>query len=109
MLTGPFQRLPGASEGWASHEALAHEPWLLPITDGAAHVDSASDAVAEAVARASRKLWLVANAFCLALALLIAAESSTGYMLGTHTAGPVANAPAQAPVLTAPVVTASAS
>ena len=94
MLTGPFQRLPGASEGW---NTIAHEPWLLPISDAAAAQEAD---VALAVRRAARPLWIAANGLCLALALLIAAETSTGWMLGESVA-PVAKKTA--------VVTASAS
>lgn len=92
MLTGPFQRLPGSSEGWQS---LAHEPWLLPISDAASA--QASD-VALAVRQAARPLWIAANGLCFALALLLAAETSTGWMSGGH-ATPAPKA----------VVTASAS
>ena len=80
MLTGPFQRLPGSSEGWQS---LAHEPWLLPISDAASA--QASD-VGIAVRQATRPLWIAANALCFALALLLAAETSTGWMSGNHVA-----------------------
>ena len=80
MLTGPFQRLPGSSEGWQS---LVHEPWLLPISDAAS--DPASD-VGLAVRRAARPLWIAANSLCFALALLLAAETSTGWMSAGHVA-----------------------
>ncbi|MCJ2042381.1 hypothetical protein MKK70_03955 [Methylobacterium sp. E-041] len=80
MLTGPFQRLPGSSEGWQS---LAHEPWLLPISDAAS--EQASD-VGIAVRRAARPLWIAANGLCFALALLLAAETSTGWMSGNRVA-----------------------
>lgn len=93
MLTGPFQRLPGSSEGW---NTVAHEPWLLPISDADAAQDSD---VALAVRRAARPLWIAANGLCLALALLIAAETSTGWMSG----GSIA------PTAKKTVVTASAS
>lgn len=93
MLTGPFQRLPGSSEG---RESPAYEPWLLPISDAAAA--QAAD-VALAVRRAARPLWIAANGLCLALALLIAAETSTGWMNGGRVA----------PAAKTVVVTASAS
>ena len=80
MLTGPFQRLPGSSEGWQS---LANEPWLLPISDAASA--PAAD-VGLAVRRAARPLWIAANGLCFALALLLAAETSTGWMSGGHVA-----------------------
>ncbi|GJD44791.1 hypothetical protein AFCDBAGC_2658 [Methylobacterium cerastii] len=83
MLTGPFQRLPGSSEGWQS---LAHEPWLLPISDAASA--QASD-VALAVRRAARPFWIAANGLALALALLLAAETSTGWMNGGQAVAPV--------------------
>lgn len=80
MLTGPFQRLPGSSEGW---NTLAHEPWLLPITDAAS---AAGADVALAVRKAARPFWIAANGLALALALLLAAETSTGWMNGGHVA-----------------------
>jgi len=95
MLNGPFQGLPGSSEGWT-----AHEPWLLPITDGAAAKPIANAASATDLVRvAARPLFIAANGLALALALLLAAETSTGWMGGLHTA----------PVAKAPVITASAS
>ncbi len=93
MLNGPFQGLPGSSEGWTAHEA-----WLLPITDGAAAAQAARSP-ADTVRAASRPLFLAANGLALALALLLAAETSTGWMGGQH----------GAPVAKAPVITASAS
>ncbi len=92
MLNGPFQGL-GSSEGWT-----AHEPWLLPITDGSAKTSGGADA-ADTVRVASRPLFMAANGLALALALLLAAETATGWMGGMHAA----------PVAKAPVVTASAS
>jgi hypothetical protein len=93
MLNGPFQGLPGSSEGWTAHEA-----WLLPITDGAAQAPVA-DTAAETVRAAARPLFIAANGLALALALLLAAETSTGWMGGQR----------GAPVAKAPVITASAS
>ncbi|WP_336489424.1 hypothetical protein [Methylobacterium nigriterrae] len=89
MLTGPFQNL-GSSEGW---NPCAGEPWLLPISDSdAVPADTATDAIAIAVRRASRPLFIAANALCVALGLLIAVESATGWM--SHgPAAPVAKAP----------------
>ncbi|WP_375465010.1 hypothetical protein [uncultured Methylobacterium sp.] len=91
MLTGPFQRLPGSCEGWT---VTAHDPWLLPISDRAAA--PAAD-VALSVRQAARPLWIAANGLCLALALLLAAATSTGWMTG------------HVPAAKATVVTASAS
>ncbi|GJD58385.1 hypothetical protein [Methylobacterium dankookense] len=94
MLNGPFQGL-GSSEGWT-----VQEPWLLPISDGVGTKASESAATAaNAVRTASRPLFMAANGLALALALLLAAETATGWMGGIHTA----------PVAKAPVVTASAS
>ncbi|MGV7034460.1 hypothetical protein [Methylobacterium symbioticum] len=94
MLNGPFQGL-GSSEGWT-----VHEPWLLPITDGAAlKTPDAAPSAADTVRSAARPLFLAANGLALALALLLAAETSTGWMGGTPAA----------PVAKAPVITASAS
>lgn len=93
MLNGPFQGL-GSSEGWT-----VHEPWLLPITDGAGKAADPAPSAADAVRAASRPLFLAANGLALALALLLAAETSTGWMGGARTA----------PVAKAPVITASAS
>jgi hypothetical protein len=94
MLNGPFQGL-GSSEGWT-----VHEPWLLPITDSAVASKTPDSApVTDLVRAASRPLFLAANGLALALALLLAAETSTGWMGGTRTA----------PVAKAPVITASAS
>ncbi len=94
MLNGPFQGLPGSSEGWTAHEA-----WLLPISDGVAAQAPAAQSAAETVRAASRPLFMAANGLALALALLLAAETSTGWMGGLH----------GAPVAKAPVITASAS
>lgn len=104
MLNGPFQGL-GSSEGWT-----VQEPWLLPISDGAPAKAAVSEgsvsrgsapaaSAADAVRAASRPLFLAANGLALALALLLAAETTTGWIGGPHTA----------PVAKAPVVTASAS
>ena len=77
MLTGPFQRL-GSSEGWTD------SAWLLPVTDG---LDTKASATAEMAAltvrRAARPLWIAANGLCLALALLLATETATGWMGGS--------------------------
>ncbi len=94
MLNGPFQGLPGSSEGWT-----AHEPWLLPITDGAAVKAPVAASAADTVRAAARPLFMAANGLALALALLLAAETSTGWMGGQR----------GAPVAKAPVITASAS
>ncbi|GJE59127.1 hypothetical protein MPOCJGCO_1214 [Methylobacterium trifolii] len=97
MLTGPFQRLPGSSEGWT-----AGDPWLLPISDGFdAKASAATESAAEAVRGAARPLWIAAHGLCLALALLLAAEGATGWMGG--------GSQAVHPVAKVPVVTASAS
>lgn len=94
MLNGPFQGL-GSSEGWT-----VQEPWLLPISDGVRPAKATAPAsAADAVRAASRPLFLAANGLALALALLLAAETTTGWIGGPHTA----------PVAKAPVVTASAS
>lgn len=92
MLNGPFQGL-GSSEGWT-----VHEPWLLPISDGI-ETKAAESAPADTVRAAARPLFIAANGLALALALLLAAETSTGWIGGARTA----------PVAKAPVVTASAS
>ncbi|KAB1070512.1 hypothetical protein [Methylobacterium planeticum] len=87
MLNGPFQRLPGSSEGWNPN---AYEPWLLPISDTETAPAPGPDAIALAVRQASRPLWIAANALCVALGLLLAVETATGWMSsGTSAVAPV--------------------
>ncbi|AWN43546.1 hypothetical protein U8607_21400 [Methylobacterium durans] len=98
-MTGPFLRLPGSAEGWDAHSG---EPWLLPISDtNDVPADTGADAIAQAVRQASRPLWIAAHGLCLALGLLLAVETATGWM---SPAAPQASA-VKAPI----VATASAS
>ncbi|MER2266061.1 hypothetical protein [Methylobacterium oxalidis] len=77
-MTGPFLRLPGSAEGW---NPCASEPWLLPISDtDEVPADTGADAIAQAVRQATRPLWIAANGLCLALGLLLAVETATGWM-----------------------------
>lgn len=79
-MIGPFQRLPGSSDGWSDATGGA---WLLPISDGpepAVQPRGETDGVALAVRQAARPLFLAANGLCLALALLLAAQTTTGFM-----------------------------
>jgi hypothetical protein len=80
MSNGLFQHLPGSHE-MASPNALPNEPWLLPITDGAAAaVDRTAEELQSAVRRAARPFWLAANGLCIALGLALTLQVSTGWM-----------------------------
>src|SRR3954469_23047362 len=92
MLNGPFQRLPGSSEGWNPN---SYEPWLLPISDMETAPAAGPDAIALAVRQAARPLWIAANGLCVALGLLLAVETATGWM----STGPVAPVTTKVPVL----------
>lgn len=78
MSIGPFQRLPGSSENWGA-DALAVEPWLLPISDRETRDATTSDALMRSVRQASRRFWLAANALCAVLALLLTAQVATDW------------------------------
>ena len=78
MSIAPFQRLPGSSENWGA-DALALEPWLMPISDRETRDESTTDALVSAVRQSSRRFWIAANALCAGLALLLTAQIATDW------------------------------
>ena len=79
MSNGLFQNLPGSHE-MAGIQALPTEPWLLPISDGAAAaVTKTSEDLQAAVRRAARPFWLAANGLCIALGLALTIQCTTGW------------------------------
>ncbi|SFM54378.1 hypothetical protein [Methylobacterium pseudosasicola] len=79
MSNGLFQNLPGSHE-MAGIQALPTEPWLLPISDGAAAaVTKTSEDLQAAVRQAARPFWLAANGLCIALGLALTIQCTTGW------------------------------
>lgn len=92
MSNGLFQNLPGAHE-MGSANALASEPWLLPISDKIVAAPVTDDLMA-GVRQSARPFTIAANALGAVLALLLAAQVSTGFVgSGSHPAtGQIADA-----------------
>ncbi len=78
MSAGLFQTVPGAHE-MTGASGLANEPWLLPISDRAPPVAETPDLIAQAVRKASRRLFLAANTLGAALVLLLTVQIATDW------------------------------
>ncbi len=86
MSAGLFQTVPGAHE-MSGANALANEPWLLPISDRTAPAAETPDMIAQAVRKASRRLFLAANTLGAALVLLLTAQIATDWRGGASNPG----------------------
>lgn len=79
MSNGLFQNRPGSHE-MAGTQALASEPWLMPISDRASAVGRTADELQTAVRQAARPFWIAANGLCIALGLALTLQCATGWM-----------------------------